>query len=136
MTVFVDASAIVAMIAREPEAKSFGYYLGVTADRVTSPLAVWESVRGVQSARGVAFAEARVLVTDFLSAAMLRVVAIEPGDATVALDAHARFGKGVHSASLNFGDCFSYACAKRLDAELLFKGNDFVHTDIKDATLP
>lgn len=136
MTLFVDASAIVAMIAREPEAKSYGAFLTATPDRATSPLAIWESTRGVQSARGVAFAEARTLVTDFVNAANLRIVAVEPDDAALALDAHAQFGKGVHPAALNFGDCFAYACAKRLDAALLFKGNDFALTDIKDATLP
>ena len=136
MTIFVDASVIVAMIAREPDATSFATFLTLESDRATSPLAIWESTRGVQSARGVAFAEARALVTDFVEVANLRIVAVEPDDAALALDAHAQFGKGVHPAALNFGDCFAYACAQRLDAALLFKGNDFALTDIKDATLP
>ena len=45
-------------------------------------------------------------------------------------EAYARWGKGVHPASLNYGDCFAYACAKANDARLLYKGNDFVHTDL------
>jgi ribonuclease VapC len=54
--------------------------------------------------------------------------------ARIARDAHARFGKGSgHPAQLNFGDCFSYALARALDAPLLFKGNDFSHTDIRPA---
>lgn len=40
------------------------------------------------------------------------------------------YGKGRHRAALNFGDCFSYALAKALGEPLLFKGNDFSHTDI------
>lgn len=136
MTIFLDASAIVAMIAREPEADTFGSYLGPDMDRITSPLAVWESVRGVQSTRGVALQEARDLVSDFLDTAEIRVVALEPQDAELALDAHARFGKGVHPAALNFGDCFAYAVTKRHKANLMFKGNDFAQTDIPDATLP
>lgn len=47
------------------------------------------------------------------------------------MDAYLGFGKGTgHPARLNFGDCFSYAMAKRLDAPLLFKGNDFARTDL------
>lgn len=136
MTIFIDASAIVAMIAREPEAETFGSYLGVETDRITSPLAIWESVRGVQGARGVALQEARTLVSDFITTAQIRVVTIEAEDAELALDAHARFGKGMHPAALNFGDCFAYAVTKRFGAELMFKGNDFAQTDIPDATLP
>lgn len=135
MIVFIDASAIVAMIVREPEATSFAQYLLGDIDRITSPLAIWEAVRGVQSARGVSLAEARVLVFEFLEAAQVRTVPIEPEDAELALDAHARFGKGVHPAALNFGDCFAYACTTRHKAALMFKGDDFTRTDIKDATL-
>ena len=136
MTIFIDASAIVAMIAREPEADTFGSYLVAETDRITSPPAVWESVRGVQSTRAVALREARDLVSDFLATARIGVVAIEPEDAERALDAHERFGKGVHPAAPNFGDCFAYAVTRRYEAELMFKGNDFAQTDIPDATLP
>jgi PIN domain len=45
-----------------------------------------------------------------------------------------RYGKGrKHRASLNFGDCLSYACAKAHGAKLLFKGDDFAHTDVARA---
>lgn len=135
MTIFINASAIVAMIAREPESTSFAEAMHADFDRITSPLAIWEAARGVESARGVELAEARLLVSHFLEASALRVVAIAVEDGPVALDAHQRFGKGVHPAKLNFGDCFAYACAVRHGAALLFKGDDFAQTDIKDATL-
>jgi len=52
----------------------------------------------------------------------------------VALDAYDRFGKGTgHPAGLNYGDCFSYALAKQSGEPLLFKGNDFTHTDLEAA---
>jgi ribonuclease VapC len=58
-------------------------------------------------------------------------VAISPEIGKRALDASAAYGKAVgHVADLNFGDCFAYACAKALDAALLYKGNDFAHTDL------
>lgn len=135
MTIFVDASAIVAMIAKEPEAGAFAEFLNNDPVRITSPLAIWEAVRGVQGARAVALPEARDLVADFIAAAGIQIVAVEAADAELALDAHGRFGKGVDPAALNFGDCFTYAVARRHEATLLFKGDDFTQTDIKDATL-
>ena len=47
-----------------------------------------------------------------------------------AVEAYADFGKGRHLAALNMGDCFAYACAKTNDATLLYKGDDFSHTDL------
>jgi ribonuclease VapC len=61
----------------------------------------------------------------------------EPGaeeQALVALDAYEKFGKGSgHPAGLNYGDAFAYALAKKFDEPLLFKGEDFIHTDIAPA---
>jgi ribonuclease VapC len=48
-------------------------------------------------------------------------------------DAFLRFGKGRHKASLNFGDCMSYALAKSRNAKLLYKGTDFAATDVATA---
>ena len=57
-----------------------------------------------------------------------------PEQARLAFDAFKRFGKGRGTkASLNFGDCFAYALAKELQAPLLFRGNDFAHTDLQPA---
>ncbi len=61
---------------------------------------------------------------------------VEPVDRNtteLAVMAHQRFGKGRHPASLNFGDCFAYACARQLGLPLLYKGNDFSGTDIETA---
>ena len=64
-------------------------------------------------------------------------VIIEPvteRQATIARQAYRDYGKGSgHPASLNFGDCFSYALAKDLGEPLLYKGDDFGHTDIRNA---
>ncbi len=47
--------------------------------------------------------------------------------------AYAKWGRGVHRASLNFGDCFAYALAKERQCPLLFVGNDFAPTDLLSA---
>ena len=58
-------------------------------------------------------------------------ISISPEMGKAACEAGAVFGKTVgHVADLNFGDCFSYACAKALGVQLLYKGNDFIHTDL------
>ena len=65
-------------------------------------------------------------------------VTIAPIHATIArlaVTAHARFGKGRHKASLNFGDCLVYATATHLDLPLVFKGDDFFHTDVRRFSL-
>ena len=65
----------------------------------------------------------------------IEVVAVDQDQAETARQAWRRFGKGRHPAALNYGDCFSYALAKSRRLPLLFRGNDFVRTDI-EAVLP
>lgn len=63
----------------------------------------------------------------------IEITAVDEYQAQIALAAWRRFGTGRHPAALNFGDCFSYALARSLDAPLLFKGFDFAQTDIRSA---
>lgn len=70
-------------------------------------------------------------LSNFLAAAPATIVPFDQQQYTIARDAFFRFGKGSgHIAQLNFGDCFAYALAKSLDLPLLFKGDDFIHTDL------
>ncbi|WP_275044680.1 type II toxin-antitoxin system VapC family toxin [Sphingomonas endophytica] len=131
----MDASAIVAMIAREPEAVPFAERLGHSDAKHTSPIAIWEAVRAVVRVRGVDLIEARDLVATFLRDAGVEVMPIGATHGELALDAYAAFGKGRHAAALNMGDCFAYARAKASRASILFKGNDFARTDLTDGTL-
>lgn len=59
-----------------------------------------------------------------------RLVAIGNDELRLALNAYETYGRGRHRANLNMGDCFAYACAKANDARLLYKGDDFSHTDL------
>lgn len=71
---------------------------------------------------------------DLVRTAGLVVEPVTEDEARIARDAYRDFGKGSgHPAQLNFGDCFAYALAKLSGEELLFKGNDFVHTDVRSA---
>src|SRR4051794_33293459 len=63
----------------------------------------------------------------------IEIVAHDAALATIAREAFLRFGKGRHPAGLNFGDCAAYALAKTNNLPLLFKGGDFIQTDIVSA---
>ena len=68
--------------------------------------------------------------TIFISRASIELVAVDAEQGTLARHAFSRFGKGRHRAGLNYGDCFSYALAVATGEALLFKGKNFVHTDV------
>ena len=131
--IFVDASAIVALITREPEADLLSSKLEASNVRMTSPIAVYEAVLAVARKGSMTPTDANKLVTDFLTAVKITSTAIDESMAATALLAFARFGKGRHPAKLNMGDCFAYACTRVLGAKLLFKGDDFGQTDIEAA---
>ena len=130
MTVFVDASAFIAMIAGEHDADVLADALDADPDRLCSAVSVWETVAGLCRSYGYSTPQARDQVRRFLDAGDVRFMAIGEQEAAVAADAHARFGKGRHPAALNMGDCFAYACAKTQGARLLYKGDDFRKTDL------
>jgi ribonuclease VapC len=131
---FVDASAIVAVLTREPEADAFADAMEGARSPITSPIAVFEAVLGICRKRHASVAEAQADVGEFLRIAGVRTVPITDVDAETALEAFARYGKGRgHPAQLNLGDCFAYAVARQHRTSLLFKGDDFDKTDIQAA---
>jgi ribonuclease VapC len=73
---------------------------------------------------------ARERVASFIANFDIRLVEIGAPESEMALDGYERFGKGIHPAGLNMGDCFAYACAKTNGARLLYKGDDFARTDL------
>jgi ribonuclease VapC len=71
---------------------------------------------------------------DLVREARLIIEPVTEDQARIAREAYRDFGKGSgHPAGLNFGDCFAYALARCVSDTLLFKGNDFAHTNIKSA---
>ena len=132
---FIDASAIVAILNSEPEASVFADAIERSDSPVTSPVAIFEATLGLCRTRHSSIEEATVDVQEFLDIAGVRCLPITPSEAHTALMAFARYGKGRgHPAQLNLGDCFAYAAARNLGVPLLFKGNDFSKTDIDSAT--
>ena len=132
---FVDASAIVAILTREPEADALADILESARSPITSPIAIFEAALGICRKRHASVAEAEADVREFLGVAAIRAVSITEREAETAFAAFSRYGKGRgHPAQLNLGDCFAYAMAKNHRTALLFKGDDFSKTDIAPAT--
>ena len=127
---FLDASAIIAIIARESAAASLAARLGQAARVFTSPVAVYESVLGLARVGNTSIADAMAVLDRFLEEVNATVVPIDASCGREAVTAFDRFGKGRHAAALNLGDCFAYACARAFDVPLLCKGGDFPETDI------
>jgi ribonuclease VapC len=127
---FLDASAIIAIIARESDAASLAARLGQAALVVTSPVAVYEAVLGLARTGNTSIPDATAVLDQFLKEVEATIVPIDVACGREAIRAFDRFGKGRHVAALNLGDCFAYACAATRDMPLLCKGNDFPQTDI------
>lgn len=130
---FVDASALCAIMAAESDAVPLASRIEGTSETVTSAMAVWETAVAISRILRISPTEAADFVSDVAARLGVVVVAIPPEAAELAIQAFERFGKGRHPAALNFGDCFAYACARHFRLPLLFKGGDFSRTDIEAA---
>ena len=130
---FVDASAWAAIILSEPEVDAFEAKVFNAGFVLTSALATWETVRAVMRVSLQSQAKVQMIVAGYQRGVGARLVPIGEVEQEQALLAHARFGKGVHPARLNMGDCFAYACARTNGVPLLYKGDDFPLTDIEVA---
>jgi ribonuclease VapC len=131
VSLFVDASAFIAMLADEPERLAFSAVLNVELKPLWSAMTCWETVSGLRSSYGWTPDQARAEVELLVAQLPFQLVPIGEAERRLALDAYQEYGKGSrHRAKLNMGDCFAYACAKTNDARLLYKGDDFLHTDL------
>jgi ribonuclease VapC len=132
--IFVDSSAIVALLAADPEAAALAGKLESDRERISGGHVILESSLRLASLFGLAPAAADALVTRLLREAEIDIVPITEDIGHAAVAAFERYGLGRGSVgNLNFGDCLSYACAKAHGARMLFKGHDFSQTDIVGA---
>jgi ribonuclease VapC len=124
----IDTSAIIAILRDEPEAQFCAMAIESAAQRRVSAANFLEAAVVIDGGRDpVASRRFEELVRE----AHLTVEPVTEAQAKIARDAYRDFGKGSgHPAQLNFGDCFAYALAKATGEPLLFKGDDFTHTDI------
>ncbi len=124
----VDTSALVAIVAGETDARFYEEALESSpANRISAATYV-EACAVIDRARDPLVSRR---LEEILAEARVVVEPVTPSQARIVREAYRDFGKGSgHPAGLNFGDCFAYALARELQEPLLFKGEDFAHTDI------
>lgn len=127
----VDTSALVAILRAEPDAAVYAQALADADGCLISAANYLEAAIVVDASKDpVAVRRFDQLVRD----ARLSIAPITAQQAHIARAAYRDFGRGSgHPARLNFGDCFAYALAKDSDDVLLYKGEDFGHTDVRPA---
>ena len=126
--VVVDTSAIIAILFQEPEAERITRAILKEAPCLFSAASLFEAGIILQARHGDEGARDLDLLLHKLG---LKIESVTEKQANAARKAYKQFGKGIHPAGLNYGDCFSYALAKDKRLPLLFKGNDFNKTDIE-----
>ena len=130
----VDTSALIAIITEEPERQEFVAAIRAAA-RARLSAATYVELGAVIDARRDPVTSR--LVDDLLRALDIEMVPLTVSQAAIGRAAYRDFGRGSgHPARLNLGDCFSYALARDAREPLLFKGDDFVHTDVTPAVDP
>jgi ribonuclease VapC len=112
VTIFADASALIAIITGDAEALALADCLEAEPRRICSAMSVWETVAGLCRSYTFSVPSARARVRLFLDTLEFAFVDIGEREFEIAAEAYAQFGRGRHQADLNMGDCFAYACAR------------------------
>jgi ribonuclease VapC len=131
--IVLDTSAVVAIMLREPLAARLLARLAADFRRIVSVASYIEAgtvLAGRRRDRRSTIADLDAFLTEF----GIELWPVDDTQARIAVEGRIRFGRGMgHGGTLNFGDIFSYALAKSLDAPLLFVGRDFTTTDVISA---
>lgn len=124
----IDTSGVLAILLDEPERRAFSDAIEIAEVRSMSVASFVESSMIIESRYG---AEGVRDLDLLIAKASIALELVDVEQAHLARQAFRKYGKGRHAAGLNFGDCFSYALARSRAEPLLFKGKDFIHTDIE-----
>ena len=130
----IDSSALIALLLGEPETASFVAAIAVASSRSVSAATYLETAIVMAARLGP---QAQEKLDRLLAELAVEIVPFTRDQAILAIGAYCQYGKGSgHMAALNFGDCFTYALAKLRDEPVLFKGHDFLRTDLRIAIGP
>ncbi len=127
----IDSSAILSIYFQEPDAATFAQKIATSSDKCIAAPTLVETCIAAVSRNGDTAVRG---INAQIQSANIQVVPFDAYAAEIAISAFLKYGKGRgHKAQLNFGDCISYAMSKTEAMPLLFKGNDFIHTDVERA---
>lgn len=124
----IDSSAILALLLGEAEAPVFAARIAESTKRLIASVNALECAIVIESRKGEHGSRELDLL---LHEASIELVAMDREQLALAREAYRRFGPGRHPARLNLGDCCAYALSMQSGEPLLFKGNDFRHTDVQ-----
>jgi len=129
--VIVDTSALVAILKQEPRWETLGEALDSSPGSCISASTYVELSIVVDRWRNPTLSSR---VDELIEQFRIEIEPVTPEQARIARQAYRDYGRGSgHAANLNFGDCFSYALARTKREPILFKGDDFIHTDLRSA---
>lgn len=127
----IDSSALLAILLQEPEAERCARAIAQAERRLLSAANLLETGIVLQARYGDDGARDLDLLVLRLG---IEVAPVTERQARLARRAYRHYGKGQHhAAGLNFGDCFAYALAQDVGEPLLYRGDDFGHTDVEPA---
>lgn len=126
----IDTSAVVAILFAEPDQQRYVEAIEAASIRLISAVTRVELTCVIEGRKREA---GRAHLERFLALIGAEIANVSSEQALLAIEAFRRYGKGRHRANLNIGDCFSYALATSTGLPLLFKGEDFIHTDLHPA---
>ena len=129
----VDTSALLAILQAESESRGFAEAIDAASRPTLSVVSLVEASMVLDARHGPA---GKDRLDRLLRESRMELAPVDSEQAQIAREAFRDFGRGRHSARLNFGDCFSYALARQRGEPLLFKGDDFARTDIRPAVTP
>jgi ribonuclease VapC len=131
--VIIDSSAIIAIVREEPEANSILNL--IECGRGPLRMSAGNFLETGIVVDGARNAEYSARFEDLIARLNLEIIPVSEAQARIARRAYRAYGKGSgHPAQLNFGDCFAYALSWESGEPLLYKGDDFIHTDIEAAS--
>lgn len=128
----IDSSVLIAILSAEVEAEQFAESIADDSVRLLSAASLLETSIVIETRYGK---NGSTKLDELIHTGNIQVESVTAAQVAVARLAYRTYGKGQHSAGLNFGDCFTYALAKVTGEPLLFKGNDFSQTDLSCVTI-
>jgi ribonuclease VapC len=132
---FVDASAMVAILTEEPDGEDLAARLATASRKITNTLAVFEAVAAIFRKKRTTVERAEAQVLAFLETAAIEVVAIDQKDTSLALQAYGLYGRHRYpddrrNMALSLADCYHYASAKSHRQPILTKDIGFAETEL------
>ena len=129
----IDTSAVLAILLDEPELAAFTAHITHESEVRLSAASYVEAAMVLEMRNRL---RPKGMLDEFIKNYEIRIEPVTAEQAIFASDAFRKYGKGIHKARLNYGDCFTYALARAMREPLLFKGNDFSQTDLVPAVKP